>query len=195
MQVTTLDLGSQVSVARAAELAYQAARAEAVEPDVRMAIIDLGDGSLDCIVAERGRLELVRSLPLGVLAIAAQVTGHDLERRVERLVMTLAGTVLEQMRAREPEEVVLTSGTARTLLRVARAMGRIEPVVRCLSVPTVVAIASRLAVMNPGETPVLGVPLARCETIGVGAVVLASIVTRLGVPYVRVAQPPAHRGG
>ena len=170
----------------AAELTYRAVRAEVVDPDARIAIIDLGGGSLDCILGDRGRVELADSFPLGVIRLARRFVGRDMESRVERLVMSHAGATIEHLRGREPDEVVLTSGTARTLLRVARNLGRVEPVVSCLSTPAVVALASRLAMINPSETPVVGVPPERCDTIAVGAIVLATIVPRLAVPFVRV---------
>lgn len=195
MQTHALDLGSDLeapptSRPHDADLTYYAVCSEVVDPGARIAVIDLAGTTLDVIVGERGRVELAASFPLGVLALARQSHAHDMETRVERLVMSHAGRLLEQIRHREPDVVVLTSGTAQTLLRVARAVGRVGPVVGCLSTATIVALASRLARMNPSETPVVGVPAARSETIGVGAVVLATVVTRLGVPFVRIGQTP-----
>lgn len=171
----------------AAALTYRAVCAEVLDPQARIAVIDLGGASLDCVLGERGRVEHTTSFALGSMQLSQQLLGHDMESRVERLVMRHTGTLLDQIRRCEPDELVLTSGTARALLPVARALGRIEPVVGCLSTPTIVALASRLARMNPSETAVVGVPAARCDTIAVGAAALATIVTRLGVPCVRVA--------
>ncbi len=177
-----------------AALTYRAVCAEALDPAAKIAVFDLGGGSLECIFGEQGRVELATSFPLGALRLSKQLASPDLARRVEHLVTRHAAALLDQIRAREPEVVVLTSGTARALLRVARTLGRSEPVVDCLSAPTVLALASRLASMSPYETACLGVPASRCDTIGVGAVVFATLVQRLGVPFIRVAQGALREG-
>ncbi len=195
MRIHALNLGSELEVQAIsrphdADLTYHAVCSEVVDPTARIAVIDLAGTTLDCIFGESRRVELAATFPLGVLALARQSRAFDMETRVERLVMSHTGQLLEQIRRREPDVVVLTSGTAQTLLRVARALGCVGPVVGCLSTATVVALASRLAKMNPSETPVIGVPAARSETIAVGAVVLATVATRLGVPFVRIGQAP-----
>lgn len=177
-----------------AELTFRAVCAEMIDPEARIAVFDLGGGSLECILGERGRVELAASFPLGALRLATQVGSVDVASRVERQVMHHAGAMLDEIRDREPEVVVLTSGTARALVRVARVLGRSEPVVGCLSAPSLAALASRLATMSPSETARVGVPPARCDTMGSGATVLSTIVQRLGVPFVRVAQGALREG-
>lgn len=177
-----------------AELTYRAVCAEVVDPDVRIAVFDLGGGSLECIFGENGCVELARSLPLGALRLAARLGAGDIGGSVDALVMAHASQILDEIRDREPEVVVLSSGTARTLLRVARAMGRTEPVVNCLGARTVAALASRLMMASDIDLASLGVPASRFDTIGVGAVVFSTIVRELGVPYVRVARGALREG-
>lgn len=177
-----------------AELTYRAVCAEVVDPEVRIAVFDLGGGSLECIFGEAGRVELARSLPLGALRLAARLEAGDLCGPVRALVMANASRVLDEIRRREPEVVVLSSGTARTLLRVAQAMGRTEPVVNCLGAPTVAALATRLTRATDIDLASLGVPASRFDTIGVGALVFSTIVRELRVPYVRVAKGALREG-
>ncbi len=177
-----------------AELTYRAVCAEALDPDARIAAFDLGGGSLECIIGQHGRVELAQSFPLGALRLARQLEGADMVGRVEQIVTLHAGAMLEQIRAREPEAVVFTSGTARTLLRIARAIGCSEPVVGCLSTSMFVTLALRMATMSPCEAASAGVPASRCDTIGAGAAVFAAIVQRLRVPFVHITQGALREG-
>ena len=157
-------------------------------------MFDLGGGSLECILGEHRRVELARSYPLGALRLAMQVERADLVAGVERRVAAHAGATLDAIRRREPELVVFTSGTARTLLRVARTLGHAELVRGCINTAALDALAGRLAMMSVAELSAIGVPAPRHDTIGAGALVFAAIARHLDVPFVRIAQGGLREG-
>ncbi len=175
-----------------ARLTYRAVCAEVHDPHARIAVIDLGGGSLECMLGNAGQLALATSFPLGALRLSTVLARGTTQ--LAALVTESTGTTLDAIRRSEPDAVVLTSGTARALLRVAWRLGRSEPVAGCLSVATLVALASRLSGMASPELAAAGVAEARLDTIATGAVVLATVVSQLGVPFVRVAQGAVREG-
>lgn len=177
-----------------AQLTFRAVCAEVAEPDATTAVFDLGGGSLECILGRDRGVEIAESVPLGALRLTMQVPRDRLAPEIDRLVTLHAGTVLDAIRARDPEHVVFTSGTARTLLRVARALGRSEPVLGCLSRATLEYLAAKLPLLSFSETAATGVPSSRCDTIAAGAVVLASIARRFDVPFLRVTNGALREG-
>ena len=177
-----------------AELTYRAACAEVLDPDARLAVFDLGGGSLECMLGEHRRVEIAGSYPLGALRLAMHVGRADLVAGVERLVAAHAGATLEAIRRRDPELVVFTSGTARTLLRVARTLGHAELVRGCISSAALSSLAGRLSTMTVAELSAIGVPAARYDTIAAGALVFSAITRHLDVPFVRIAQGALREG-
>ena len=170
-----------------ARLVYDGVRAEALDPSARLAVFDLGGGSLECVVGERGRIEHASSLPLGVLRVRGAT---DLRARVREV----AGDVLDAIRASEPDEVVLAAGTARALLKLAKRLQRRDAVLGCIGSGTLRAMAELLRGCTPEELDGLGIPAARHDTIAPGALVLSAVVDRLDVPLVRVAQGALREG-
>jgi exopolyphosphatase/guanosine-5'-triphosphate,3'-diphosphate pyrophosphatase len=172
-----------------ARLVYDGVRAEAMEPGARLAVFDLGGGSLECVVGEGGHIELAESLPLGVLRLRA-AKREDVHRRVH----DVAGELIDAIRASEPDEIVLAAGTARALLKLSRRLGRRDAVVGCIARGSLRAIAELLCGCTPEELAELGIPAARHDTIATGALVLSTLVERLGVPLVRVAAGALREG-
>jgi exopolyphosphatase/guanosine-5'-triphosphate,3'-diphosphate pyrophosphatase len=173
--------------AEEARLVYDGVRSEVVEPGARLAVFDLGGGSLECVVGEHGRIELAHSLPLGVLRMQK-------EADVRACVHELAGEVLDAVKLSEPDEVILAAGTARALLKLARRLDRRDAVLGCIGRGTLRALTELVSACTSSELGQLGVPLARHDTIAPGAVVLSTIVERLSVPIVRVAQSALREG-
>jgi exopolyphosphatase/guanosine-5'-triphosphate,3'-diphosphate pyrophosphatase len=170
-----------------ARLVYDGVRSEVVDPAARLAVFDLGGGSLECVVGERGRIELTHSLPLGVLRMQREA---DIRMRVHEL----AGDVLDAIRSSEPDEVILAAGTARALLKLARRLDRRDAVLGCIGRGTLRALTELLRGCTPSELGQLGISVSRHDTIAPGALVLSTIVERLGVPIVRVAQGALREG-
>jgi len=83
----------------------------------KLAIIDLGGGSLECVVGTTS-VDCVESVPLGVLRLRG-LTPDAVRARV-------ADGIAEQvraLRAANPDTVALSSGTPRALFRLARRLG------------------------------------------------------------------------
>ena len=170
-----------------ARLVYDGVRSEVADPGSRLAVFDLGGGSLECVVGEHGRIELAHSLPLGVLRMQRET---DVRMRVHEL----AGDTLDAIRASEPDEVILAAGTARALLKLAKRLDRRDAVLGCIGRGTLRAMTELLRGCTPSELAQLGINVSRHDTIAPGALVLSTIVERLGVPIVRVAQGALREG-
>ena len=172
-----------------AALVYDGVRGEALDPASRLAVFDLGGGSLECAVGERGRLEVMESLPLGALRLAGLSTGE-----VRSLVVGIAGPVVAAIAASKPDEVILAAGTARALYKLAKRLRRTSSVAGCMSRSTVRVLAELLHGLTPTELAQLGITSARHDTIAIGARVLATVVELLDVPVVRVANGALREG-
>lgn len=138
---------------------------------------------------ERGRLEVMESLPLGALRLAGLSTGE-----IRSLVVGIAGPVVAAIVASKPDEVILAAGTARALYKLARRLRRTSSVAGCMSRSTVRVLAELLHGLTPAELAQLGITSARHDTIAIGARVLATVVELLDVPVVRVASGALHEG-
>ncbi len=98
----------------------------------RVAVIDLGGGSLEVAVGEGTRCLYAESLPLGALHVRARLgDGSDVLSdaalgTVHERVRQVGKDVLSQVRALGPERVVFASGTARNA-RLAAMQGTIAP--------------------------------------------------------------------
>ena len=172
-----------------ARLSYRGVLADALDPDARIAVFDLGGGSLECSTGVGGRVELADSLPIGVLRFARLTAGE-----VRARVREIAAPIVTAIRASSPDEVILSSGTARALGRVTRELGIREPVIGCLSAGTVKRLASQLPAMETRDICSLGISASRSDVIGTGAIVLAAIVEMIGVPFVRIATGALREG-
>lgn len=172
-----------------AAFVYDGVRGEALDPAARLAVFDLGGGSLDCVVGERGRLEVLESLPLGVLRLAGSSTAE-----IRARVVGTAGPVIDAITASKPDEVVLAAGTARALYKLAKQLRRTSAVAGCISRSTIRVLAELLHGLTPVELGQLGITSARHDTIAIGARVLATVVELLDVPLVRVANSALREG-
>ncbi len=183
-----------ISGVEEARLTFRAVRAESADPDGRLAVFDLGGGSLECMLGERGVLSSASSLPLGALRLGRAFPGPDQAARVRAAVIATAHESLLAIAAREPSEVVLSSGTARALLAVARRQGHAEQARGWLPSRIVAELARTLAIATPAELAALGVGPARLDTIAAGAAVFATILEVIDVPCIRIASAALREG-
>jgi exopolyphosphatase/guanosine-5'-triphosphate,3'-diphosphate pyrophosphatase len=171
-----------------ARLVYDGVRSEVADPGARLAVFDLGGGSLECVVGEHGRIEMAHSLPLGVLRM--QKHPGDVRTHVHEI----AGDVFDAIKLSEPDEIILAAGTARALLKLAKRLDRRDAVLGCIGRGTLRALTELLRGCTASELNQLGINVSRHDTIAPGALVLSTIVERLGVPIVRVAQGALREG-
>jgi exopolyphosphatase/guanosine-5'-triphosphate,3'-diphosphate pyrophosphatase len=165
-----------------ARLTWIGVSAELAGSHGRLAVLDLGGGSLECVAGHRA-IELVHTLPLGVL------------RRPSRaLVLELAAPALDELREYRPETIAVASGTARSLLRLARRLGLSRPAQRHVARRMFGELARVIAPMSAKTLGALGVEAARADTIAVGATVLDAALARIGSPVVYVARSAIREG-
>ena len=189
-----------------ARLVYAGARS-ALPPDAgRIAVIDVGGGSVELAVGdvtadgaagEADECLYTASRPLGVLRLLhACIPGGGPMRYdrvlavVSRVRAGLAGPAAA-VRDLAPREVVLTAGTARAIGRLVapdcegpRFLGRDEAV----------RLAAHLAQLSPAARQALGVEEARADTIAVGALAIATLIELLGVDRVRISDRALREG-
>jgi exopolyphosphatase/guanosine-5'-triphosphate,3'-diphosphate pyrophosphatase len=153
-----------------------------------LAVIDLGGGSLDLAVGRDGA-ELATSLPLGALGFRGCTPAE-----VRARVMSLATPAAAIMRGRKPDTIAITSGTARALVRLGRRLGLISDLQRHVGSRTFVELARRIGPLDANAMATLGVRGTRRETLGAGAIALATMLELLGRPVVYVATSAMREG-
>ena len=171
-----------------ARLTWLAASAELAGSHGLLAVIDLGGGSLELAAGETD-VEHVHSLPLGALRLRALAPAD-----IRRAITEAAEPALAELRARAADTIVLTSGTARALLALARRLGAAGELQRHLSTRTFSSLARRLGPLTPDAIEVLGVSRSRSDTIAAGAIALATVLEELGGPVVYVARSSLREG-
>jgi exopolyphosphatase/guanosine-5'-triphosphate,3'-diphosphate pyrophosphatase len=186
-----------------ARLSYAGARARLGGGLGRATLFDLGGGSLEVVVGDRGRILQTASAPMGVLRAMADRPLADppapqelqaLERWAHRQVEKL----LAPLRARDLGEVVLCAGTARALRSVARALDLIpqsgEGSDR-LGRDTLGRLIAYLAPLpHAVRRNVPGLEPARADLIVHGAVILAAVLAVTDVPGARVCRAALREG-
>jgi exopolyphosphatase/guanosine-5'-triphosphate,3'-diphosphate pyrophosphatase len=171
-----------VSGAEEADLAYRGARSGLNGLPRRVAVVDLGGGSVEVAVGDADHCHSTSTLPLGFLRFArAACSDSEIRARVQRE----ARSVADRVRDLAPEACVASGGTARALAKILGPSARVEgrPVhrdeLRSLARELFHADAQRLAEF--------GIDPARRDSIGVGATLLSAVIDALGAPSVRVS--------
>jgi exopolyphosphatase / guanosine-5'-triphosphate,3'-diphosphate pyrophosphatase len=167
----------------------------------RLAVFDIGGGSLEIAVGADEAPEVAQSLPLGAGRLTREeLTKVDedsvraLRRRVRAEVARDAGQVL---RNGHPDHAVATSKTFRSLARICGAAPSSEgPFVRrALGHADLVAVVPRLAAMTPDELAALpGVSPSRSHQLVAGALVAEAVMDLFDLPELEIC-PWALREG
>jgi exopolyphosphatase/guanosine-5'-triphosphate,3'-diphosphate pyrophosphatase len=159
--------------------------------DDRALVIDIGGGSTEVAVGDRHGAEIVESISLGAIRLAAEGPPPDQDGRVKasdyeslrhRVRLTSRHTVRDV--GRTAASAFGTSGTIVNLAAVAarllhgRTPGRDEPLTR----RDLRAVAKRLRVMTTEERrAVPGLSPARADIIVAGAAILDTLMEDLGI--------------
>lgn len=171
-----------------ARLTWRAASTELAGSHGRLAVVDLGGGSLE-VATGTASVENTVSAPLGVL----RLRGRTPEAIRGAVLAELAGP-LRVLRGERPDTVALTSGTARALLRLGRRLRLVAGRQRHMWWGTLAELAHTLATMSPAQLSKHGVDDARLDTIAVGAQVLHLALEPLRRPVVYVARTALREG-
>lgn len=162
----------------------------------RIAIFDLGGGSTEVIVADAHTRALTCSLALGTLRMRdalrdAGPARPDALARLEHQATTALDATLARVRVLRPASVVLSCGSARKLVRVARRLGiddcGSEPAPQ-LTHATLLELRARLAALSAKDRASLaGSDPTRADTLLVATTIFKPIFERLAVERVRVS--------
>lgn len=178
-----------VSGADEADLVYQGGRSGLSGLPSRVAVVDLGGGSVEIAVGDAAHCRYTGTLPLGFLRFGdAPRSDTGIRERVRREAQFVA----DRVRALAPEACIVTGGTARALAKILGPSARVEgrPVhrdeLRSLARELLHAEAPRLAE--------LGVDQSRRDAIGVAATVLSAVIDTLAAPTVRVSPAGLREG-
>ena len=170
-----------------ARLTWQAVASELGEPR-RLAVFDLGGGSLECALGTT-HVETAHSLPLGVLRLRGLPPADT-----RAVVRAAAEHVIADTTKFAPRELALSSGTARTLLRLARTIGRVPAMSRHVPARTLAELAMLLGTLCPSALDDLPVAKHRRDTIATGAVILDALVQATGTRSVHIARAALREG-
>lgn len=168
----------------------------------RTAIVDLGGGSTEVVVADDGGCRLATSLPLGTLRLRSEwpctepPSIRDLELLAER-VRGILEPALRRVDALAVAQVVLSCGSARRLARLSRALlpelglGAQEQLTR----ETLIALRARLASLPPeGRAALIGDDPARADTLLVASIVFEVLFERMAIRRAAVSSAGLREG-
>jgi len=149
-------------------------------------MIDLGGGSCELTVSNKGHIRETVSLPLGAVRLTNDFLHHDPPRKPELrqlrgLIRREIGRVALRIIKARPRIVIATSGTAEALAIAARSLHHIKSqranAVSRLQMRRIVKMLPRLSLEQRRKLPGIGV--RRAEIIIAGAAVYAELVDRL----------------
>ena len=168
-----------------ARLIYLGARGSLDLGKRRVALFDLGGGSLEAILADAQELYYTASLKLGVIRLAESCPCSDPPTSRERAqlnerVRSLLEPVIARMRAMGFDFVAFASGTASALAGVMRA-DKDGGGKSAVAVRDVAALEQRLGTMSLAARAKLpGLDARRADTIYAGAVVYRTVLELAG---------------
>jgi len=159
----------------------------------RVLLVDLGGGSCELTLSDKGHIREMFSLPLGAVRLTGELLPHDPPRPVEiQRLRSSIGEELERVREQlaraKLRNVVATSGTAAAISEAARAVAPRDLRVRAghVSRAIVLSLAHRLANLDvKTRSKVPGIGPRRAEIIVAGAYVFAELMERCNLPGFR----------
>lgn len=191
-----------ISGAQEAELIYQGVT-HAVDITGPTLVVDIGGGSVECIVSTPGDVRYATSLKLGAARMTEQFVSTDPLSADEQEALrahyeqTLA-PVFEVARAHDVQTIVGSSGTAKSLARVTvdRSEGAERPVYhKAIAVDAFrEALEVIVAADRAERTAMPGIGAKRVDQIGAGAILMQVITEHLSAQHLRVS-PHALREG
>jgi exopolyphosphatase/guanosine-5'-triphosphate,3'-diphosphate pyrophosphatase len=156
----------------------------------RVLLIDLGGGSCELTLSEKGHIREMVSLPLGAVRLTGEFLPHDPPRpaEIQRLRRNIAeelDRVREQIAGIKVRNVLATSGTAAAISNAAQVVGPFGPRLRAghVSRTALVRLAEHLAKLDfKDRNKVPGIGPRRAEIIVAGACVFAELMERCNLP-------------
>jgi len=161
------------------------------------AIVDIGGGSMQLVLANRERCLLMLSAPLGALRLTESIVRSDppARRDLERLrqhVRKTAEGPLEKLRAGKPRRAYGSSGSIHALAHVAHIFETSAPIAHLnghvLTLESLKSATRRLQTMTLRERERLpALDAHRAEIIVAGAIVLEHVLEELRLPGITLS--------
>ncbi len=158
----------------------------------RILMFDLGGGSCELTLSDRGHIQYMVSLPLGAVRLTQQFLEHDPPKKKELARMReLIGNELRRVERRvlafDVQATVATSGTAAALNDLWMAKNRrVAPEARTVPTAAVVDACKKLGRASLRQRRAMpGVGPRRAEIIIAGAFVFAELLSRCELPSFR----------
>ncbi len=157
------------------------------EPHGDLAVVDIGGGSTEIVLAGPTGIRSVVGLPLGASRLSATVGVDDppsaaqvaaLRRAAKRIVATAPDL--------EIGEAVAVGGTAYGIARVATGPGTGERLLDRAGIALAVALSARERSERVAE--LFGLNPRRARILPAGAAILAAIVERYGIERIRASE-------
>jgi exopolyphosphatase / guanosine-5'-triphosphate,3'-diphosphate pyrophosphatase len=158
-------------------------------------VLDIGGGSVEIVVAEKGRAPDLHSLKLGVARITEEFLSGDPPRskdvaRLEEFLRIALEPALAAAAKRKAKRVIATSGTALTLISLAAHRLGVHPgsQIHGLEVPAEAVSRLRRALARSdrdGRLAMRGMDPKRVDMITAGAVLADVVLRRLKAPRIQ----------
>jgi exopolyphosphatase/guanosine-5'-triphosphate,3'-diphosphate pyrophosphatase len=148
-------------------------------------MIDLGGGSCELTISNKGHIRETVSLPLGAVRLTNDFLHHDPPRKSElrqlrSLIAREAGRISSRITGLRPKAVIATSGTAEALAKVCHAMYQTKSqrtmTVNRLQMRRIAKMLARLSLDERRKVP--GIGLRRAEIVIAGAAVYSELMER-----------------
>jgi len=178
---------SLTTISGAQEAEYVASAQERSFPAaLPILMIDIGGGSTEVALRERGRTAWKTSTPIGSVKIS-EMHGTELAP----LLAAARAALTDLPPARGPHTTVGVAGTVTTGYQVAAAQALWDPSEvhgQTMTRSAVLEVAAKLAELNPVERrSVAGLPEGRADYIVGGLAILASVMERYGTEELTVS--------
>jgi exopolyphosphatase / guanosine-5'-triphosphate,3'-diphosphate pyrophosphatase len=157
---------------REAELIFRGVVSDPVFARDRLLIMDIGGGSAEFILGQAGKIERLRSLPLGAVRLTEKFPAFA------DLAEFLRATLRRELTGFDGVRLIATGGTNTTLVRVLK--GKVDHAT--FSLDEVRALVMRLNAMTLADRrQVPGLPPERADIIVAGGAVVLFAMEALGV--------------
>src|SRR5947209_4958869 len=154
-------------------------------PPPKMLLIDLGGGSCELTLSEKGHIKEIVTLPLGAVRLTQEFVRHDPPRkdelkRLREFISQEVAHVSRQVVRAEARAVIATSGTAAALAGAAQSLGlNRSGNVSQVTADKLLKRFSKLTVRQ--RAAIKGINPKRAEIIVAGAAVYAEVLHACGL--------------
>ncbi len=154
-------------------------------PPPRLLLIDLGGGSCELTLSEKGHIKEIVTLPLGAVRLTQEFINHDPPqkdelKRLHEFISQEVALISRQIIRAASGTVIATSGTAAALAGAAQSLGLSRA--GNVSQATAERLVKRLAKLTVRQRAAIkGINQKRAQIIVAGAVVYADVLHACGL--------------